>query len=83
MSGARVEAAREEPLAEGLPDHLAAKLRKMSHEEVVAMLSGTLTQRAVKQAAALGWDAAVAAMTYTDGTPVELAANINPYREAA
>lgn len=36
MSGARVETAREEPLAEGLPDHLAAKLRKMSHEEVVA-----------------------------------------------
>ena len=30
---------------------------------------------------ATGWDAAVAAMTYTDGSPVELAANMNPYRK--
>lgn len=27
------------------------------------------------------WDAAVAAMRYPDGTPVELLANNNPYRE--
>lgn len=38
---------------------------------------------AITQAAAVGWDAAVAAMKYEDGTPVELALNHNPYREAA
>jgi hypothetical protein len=32
-------------------------------------------------AAALGWDAAVSAMTYEDGTPVEIAQNSNPYRQ--
>ncbi|MBT2587916.1 hypothetical protein [Arthrobacter sp. ISL-95] len=73
MSGVRVDEARSEPLAEGLPENLAAKFRKMSHEEATAIITG----------AAIGWDAAVAAMTYTDGTPVELAVNINPYREAA
>lgn len=30
---------------------------------------------------AAAWDAAVAAMRYPDGTPVELLANNNPYRE--
>ena len=33
--------------------------------------------------AALGWDAAVSRMTYEDGTPVEIAANVNPYRAAS
>jgi len=32
------------------------------------------------QIAAIGWDAAVNAMCYEDGTPVEIAANSNPYR---
>lgn len=33
---------------------------------------------------AQGWDAAVAAMRYEDGTPVEIVAMVNPYRlEAA
>lgn len=40
-----------------------------------------LRQAAITQAAAVGWDAAVASMKYEDGTPVELAANINPYRK--
>jgi len=30
---------------------------------------------------AVGWDAAVAAMVYPDGTKVELAENNNPYRK--
>lgn len=29
---------------------------------------------------AVGWDAAVQAMRYSDGTPVDLAANVNPFR---
>ena len=32
------------------------------------------------QMAAIGWDAAVKAMCYEDGTPVEITANSNPYR---
>ena len=32
------------------------------------------------QIAAIGWDAAVKAMCYEDGTAVEIAANSNPYR---
>lgn len=39
VSGIRVEEARNEPLAEGLPPHLAAKFRSMSHEEVVDILT--------------------------------------------
>jgi hypothetical protein len=34
----------------------------------------------IKAAAAAGWDAAVSRMTYEDGTPVEIAQNVNPYR---
>lgn len=30
--------------------------------------------------AAIGWDAAVAAMRYEDGTPVEIISMTNPYR---
>ena len=30
---------------------------------------------------AIGWDAAVAAMVYPDGTKVEVAKNSNPYRK--
>lgn len=29
---------------------------------------------------AAGWDAAVAAMRYEDGTPVEIVSMVNPYR---
>lgn len=34
------------------------------------------------QIAAVGWDAAVAACRYEDGTPVEFAEVVNPYRES-
>jgi len=34
-----------------------------------------------RQIAAIGWDAAVASMRYEDGSPVELVAVVNPYRE--
>lgn len=35
---------------------------------------------ALREAAAIGWDAAVAAMKYEDGTPVEIVSMVNPYR---
>jgi len=35
----------------------------------------------IRKAKAQAWDEAVAAMKYTDGTPVEIAKNINPYTE--
>ena len=34
-----------------------------------------------RAACAIAWDKAVRAMRYADGTPVELIANVNPYRE--
>ena len=34
-----------------------------------------------RETAARAWDEAVRAMRYEDGTPVELVANVNPYRE--
>jgi hypothetical protein len=39
------------------------------------------TTRALREAAAIGWDAAVAALVYEDGTPVEVVHVKNPYRE--
>ena len=30
---------------------------------------------------AKGWDAAVARLVYTDGTPVDVESSVNPYRE--
>lgn len=36
--------------------------------------------RREREAAAIGWDAAVAAMQYPDGTPVEIVSSTNPYR---
>lgn len=35
----------------------------------------------LRKAKAQAWDEAVAAMRYSDGTPVELIANNNPYTE--
>jgi len=35
----------------------------------------------LRDAAAIGWDAAVKAMRYEDGTPVEIVAMTNPYRD--
>lgn len=42
----------------------------------------TARQRLIRESAAIGWDAAVAAMCYEDGTPVEFHETNNPYREA-
>lgn len=33
-------------------------------------------------AAAIGWDAVVAAMRYPDGVPVEIVSSVNPYRQS-
>lgn len=35
-----------------------------------------------REVAATGWDKAVKAMRYEDGTPVELVTVVNPYRKA-
>lgn len=42
-------------------------------------LRGKLSTRDLQMLAA-GWDAAVAACCYEDGTPLELVSNNNPYR---
>lgn len=36
----------------------------------------------LREAAAIGWDAAVEAMRYEDGEPVEIVSMTNPYRQA-
>lgn len=40
-----------------------------------------MTDRRDLELLAIGWDAAISAMQYEDGTPVEIGTNINPYRE--
>lgn len=42
-------------------------------------VKGVLSARDLQMLAA-GWDAAIAACVYEDGTPVELVSNTNPYR---
>jgi hypothetical protein len=37
---------------------------------------------ALREAAAIGWDACVAALRHEDGTPVEVVTMVNPYRAA-
>lgn len=51
MSGPRVVELREEPLAEGLPPHLAQKFRNMSHEEVVAIMAAAKRLTEIQEAA--------------------------------
>jgi hypothetical protein len=36
--------------------------------------------KAILEAAAEGWDAAVKSLRHEDGSPVELLENVNPYR---
>ncbi|MGH3703015.1 MAG: hypothetical protein ACRDT9_00160 [Agromyces sp.] len=51
----------------------------------IDLLASADTDAALREvrakAAAAGWDAAVAAMRYEDGSPVEITVNTNPYRE--
>lgn len=42
---------------------------------IKVLLATTLTE-----AAAIGWDEAVASLRYEDGTPVEIVKVVNPYR---
>lgn len=46
---------------------------------IVSMGDNLESQR--RELLAIGWDAAVAAMVYQDGTQVEVAENSNPYRK--
>lgn len=39
-------------------------------------------QDSLREAAAIGWDACVAAMRYEDGSHVEIVTMVNPYRPA-
>lgn len=48
--------------------------------ELEEMMSQATTN--LRGAAAVGWDAAVAAMRYEDGTPLEIVSMVNPYRPA-
>jgi hypothetical protein len=45
---------------------------------IIGMGDNLESQR--RELLAIGWDAAVAAMKYPDGSPVEVALNSNPYR---
>jgi hypothetical protein len=38
-------------------------------------------EAARRELLATGWDAAVAAMRYEDGSPIEVSVNVNPYRQ--
>jgi hypothetical protein len=47
----------------------------------IVPISDEQFRAALLEAAALGWDACVAALVYEDGTPVDVAYVKNPYRE--
>jgi streptomycin 6-kinase len=46
----------------------------------VATMADTL-DRGRRELLAIGWDAAVAAMVYEDGSKVQVAKSVNPYRQ--
>lgn len=54
-----------------------ANARLSTH--IVRMGDNLETQR--RELLAIGWDAAVAAMVHEDGSKVEVAVNVNPYRQ--
>jgi hypothetical protein len=68
----------ERVLGQRACEHVAQELSAAGFGPVQAARA-----EALRKAAAVGWDAAVAAMTYEDGTPVEVAQNSNPYRTEA
>ena len=51
------------------------------HEAHIAEAVTDAGYGSIRLAMEAGWDAAVAAMQYPDGTPVELMTNNNPYRQ--
>jgi hypothetical protein len=58
------------------------RLRTLNRGLAQQVVNGsTRLEEAKRELLAIGWDAAVAAMRYTDGTPVEIAESVNPYRE--
>lgn len=59
-------------------ERLTAANERLSRH-VVAMGDNLESQR--RELLAIGWDAAVAAMAYEDGTKVEIAHSVNPYRQ--
>lgn len=63
------------------PNNVYAQHRAHVADALEALGYG-LVREARLAGAAIGWDAAVSRMTYEDGTPVEIAANVNPYRAA-
>ena len=63
------------------PNNVHAQHRAHVADALEALGYG-LTREAQWAGAAFGWDAAVSRMTYEDGTPVDIAENVNPYRAA-
>jgi hypothetical protein len=59
-------------------ERLRATNRNLAQQ--VVNMSDRLEQSR-RELLAIGWDAAVAAMVYPDGTKVEVAENSNPYRK--
>lgn len=59
-------------------ERLTAANERLSRH-VVAMGDNLESQR--RDLLAIGWDAAFAAMVYEDGSKVEVASSVNPYRQ--
>ena len=58
------------------------RLRTLNRGLAQQVVNGSSRLEAARrELLAIGWDAAVSAMRYTDGTPVEIAESVNPYRE--
>lgn len=53
--------------------------RNYMKENNMGDVKGVLSARDLQMLAA-GWDAAIAACVYEDGTPLEIVSNTNPYR---
>lgn len=67
-------------------DALASRFILMPRDATVAVGDEVRRQRkdlanVFREVAATGWDGAVRAMRYEDGTPVEIVAVVNPYRK--
>ena len=57
-------------------------IEKAAYAQGIADVTRGLDLQAMqREAAAIGWDAAIEAMRHEDGSPVELIVNQNPFRE--
>lgn len=67
------------------PTELRAEIERLTtlNDRLARQVStvGDRLEASRRELLAIGWDAAVAAMTYEDGSKVEVAENSNPYRQ--